>query len=249
MSDPALKLPPMNPADISPRVIELRARGLTPKEIAKTLGVRRSEIEPLIRAHAEKASSAMELRVLGCWTSPGWSSGLRWDGHPEWRDGAYDEGREDGGSEAGLPRLASVLVARENRYGKVSVCGYLIDAHCLGVKDAIGPRIMDRVELRQFVSRYFSVYDGNPKEASLELAQALVLGALEFARGLGFEPHPDFEACRGHLGDWAGPSAIKFGFHGRPYFIPGPKDDVVAIRRTLERTVGRGNFECLLLGP
>ncbi len=64
-------------------------------------------------------------------------------------------------------------------------------------------------------------------------------------RGLGFGPHPDFAAAEGHLGSWAGPGAITFGKDGKPLYISGPYDDPGPVIRTLERTVGRGNFEFL----
>jgi hypothetical protein len=66
-----------------------------------------------------------------------------------------------------------------------------------------------------------------------------------YARGLGFGPHPDFAAAEGHLGSWAGPGAITFGRDGKPLYISGPYDDPGPVIRTLERTVGRGNFEFL----
>jgi hypothetical protein len=37
----------------------------------------------------------------------------------------------------------SVLVARRDRWDKVSVCGYLADVYCLGVKKVLGPDIKD----------------------------------------------------------------------------------------------------------
>lgn len=229
----------MDDTNLSTKVGELRARGLTPKQIAKTLGVRRAEVEPLIRAHAQGSTMAADPAVVGCWVSPGWSRGLAWNGHEEWHDVDPDDDR--------MPQLISILVAREHRYDKVSVCGYLVDAQCLGIKNAIPPRVMDRMELGQFVQRYFRNYDALPKSAPIDLAQHLVFGALDYARRLGFEPHPDFEACRGHLGSWSGPSAIAFGFRGKPFFAQGPHDDPGRIIRTLERSVGRGNFDFVMV--
>jgi hypothetical protein len=78
--------------------------------------------------------------------------------------------------------------------------------------------------------------------APIDLVRDLVLGAAEYARGLGFEPHPDFERARSHLGPWEGHSAITFGRDGRPYYINGPDDDPDFVLRTLRRTVGDGEF-------
>jgi hypothetical protein len=101
---------------------------------------------------------------------------------------------------------------------------------------------MDRRALSDFVADYFRAYAGTPIAAPFDLAQHLVFGAVEYARGLGFEPHRDFAAAAGHLGSWTGPSAITFGHDGQPWFIEGPHDDTRRVMKTLERTMGRGNF-------
>lgn len=92
-----------------------------------------------------------------------------------------------------------MLVAREHRYGKVSICTYLCDVYCMGVKNTDGPDIMDRIKLRPFRSRFFSSFHGEPLQAPIELARELVLGSIHHARNLGFEPHPDFTAAQQHL--------------------------------------------------
>jgi hypothetical protein len=79
-----------------------------------------------------------ERPVVDCRVNPEWSVGLTVHGHPEWlADVAPDTGDFDG------PQgLVSVLVARRYKWGRVSVCGYLADVHCLGVKNTFSPEIM-----------------------------------------------------------------------------------------------------------
>ncbi|MGN9907915.1 hypothetical protein ACTMTJ_10240 [Phytohabitans sp. LJ34] len=62
------------------------------------------------------------------------------------------------------------------------------------------------------------------------------------ARGLGFEPHPDFRQAAAHLGTWQPPGRITFGYHGEPNFQQGPYDNPTRILRTLDRAVGPGNY-------
>lgn len=231
----------MEATDLSTRVLDLRARGLSPREIARALDVRRADVEPLVRAHARTEATFAEPALVGCWANPGWSHGLRWDPSRDWHDARR-------GDEARLPGLVSVLVARERRHDRMSVCGYLVDAHCLGVKNALGPRVLAAHEVGEFRRMYFRAYDDEPQRVAIELARELVFGAVDYARRLGFEPHPDFEACRGHLGAWSGPGAMQFGAKGKPLFIQGPDDDAAAILRTLERSVGRGNFDYVVAG-
>jgi hypothetical protein len=68
--------------------------------------------------------------------------------------------------------------------------------------------------------------------------------AVDYARELGFEPHPDFAGCVSHLGPWDG-SDITFGREGKPTYIEGPYDDTAGIIRTLRRSVGDDNFHYL----
>jgi hypothetical protein len=228
----------MDESTLTAEVADLRAAGLTPKEIARRLGVRPAMVEPIVRALA-RAVPAVEAAVAGCWVSPGWSSRLRVETRPGWRD-------DLAACSDDMPPLVQVVVARERRYGKVSVCLYLVDTQCLGVKNARGPRSIDRADLAEFVASSFAPHGCDPLPAPLELAQDLVLGAVLRARRLGFEPHPDFAACRNHLGSWTGPGAIDFDA-GRPLYVQGPADDARAIVRTLERTVGRGHFDAVLV--
>ena len=166
----------------------------------------------------------------------GLERGLGLDGEAEkWR--AHDPGF--GGSEG----LVCALWARAHRYDKLTVCCCLVDAYCLGVKNAIGPRLMAEDELRSFVSRYFSSYDAPPVEVPPELLQSLVLGAVDYADSLGLSPHPDFAAVRASLGAWTGPSPIRFGKEGRPFYVQGPDDDTYRILHTLRHQLGDGGFD------
>jgi hypothetical protein len=225
----------MTEAELFAAVRRLRLEGRSPKEIARSLGFPRATISPMIRLIAEESSgdgSAGDL--IGCWVSQGWSHALDIEGHPFWPRGHRAPGCEG---------LANVVVAREYRKTRISVCSFLVDTYCLGVKETIGPRCMDREKLRVFNGDLFDAYGADPLTAPIDLAQHLVFGAVEYARQLGFEPGGEFSECQGHLGVWSGPSAIRFGRHGSPVYVAGPYDDPVRIIRTLERSVGRGNFD------
>src|SRR3954454_18448595 len=160
------------------RVRDLRERGMSVKQIARTLGEKAVDIAPLVNAiAAEDTPEETDPGVVGCWVSPGWSIGLTVHGHhPEWRD-SDDTADFPGG-------IAAVLVARRHRTNRVSVCGYLIDTYCLGVKDALGPRLMSDRDLPAFVRMYFDGFEGAgaPLRAPLELARHLVYGGLDAAR-------------------------------------------------------------------
>ena len=225
----------MDSEDLKGRVRALRARGYAPKQIARALGMPPATVASLVRAiAAADQAGAGEHTLVGCWVSPGWSQGLTVQGHPEWP--------EVDAADPGAQGLVSVLVTRQERYGRVGVCGWLVDVYCLGVKDVVGPRVTDERRAAEFTRSYFAAYQAPPLQAPVELARHLVFGAVAYGRSLGFEPAPGFQATAGHLGPWTGPSAIGFGRDGKPFFVQGPHDNASAILTTLERSVGPDNF-------
>lgn len=214
----------------------LRADGAAPKEIARALGLRPAVVAPIVRQIAAQRdpAPAREPEIAGCWASPGWSRELLVASREGWDD--VDLGA---GGPAGI---ALLLVAQAERGDRVSVCGYLVDTFCLGVKNVIGPERMRYRDLPAFVRTYFVAFPAPALRVPIELARHVVLGAAAFASGLGFAPHPDFESVRGHLGELDEPCAITFGREGRPLYVQGPHDDPIEILETLQRTIGNDGF-------
>jgi hypothetical protein len=101
----------MDSQELLAQVRALRAAGRSPKQIARALGVPPATVAPLVRAiAAADQTDAGEGKLVGCWVSPGWSQGLTVQGHPEWPD--VDA------ADAGAQGLVSVLVTRQERYGR-----------------------------------------------------------------------------------------------------------------------------------
>ena len=227
----------MSDQDLLERVRVLRSQGSTPKQVARSLGVPPGEAARLVREVARaNAAAAPEPPVLGCWVSPGWRRGI--DAPAEWPDAPVPNGVGSG--------LVSVLVTRQARWGKVSVSTCLVDVYCLGVKDAVPPRVMDDAGLAVFRQTLFRLYEVPAVVAPIEMARELVWGAVSYARDLGFEPHPDFKLVSDHLGAWEPTGVVRFGCDGKPCYTQGPFDDAPLVMRTLARSVGEGNFNFLV---
>ena len=218
------------------RVRELRAQGRTPKEIARATGARPARISAIVRELGRDAYRAEAGTLVGAWVSRGWSTGLTVPAdRPDWVDVPGRRGTEG---------LVGVLVARRDRPQRLSVCGYLVDVYCLGVKNVLGPKVLGDRELPDFQRMFLgAMHDEPPLAAPADLARQLVFGAVDYARSLGFQPHPDFAPAAGHLGDRGETSAITFGRDGKPLYISGPHDDPRQVMDTLVRTVGAGNFD------
>lgn len=95
---------------------------------------------------------------------------------------------------------------------------------------------------------FFSAWEARPPVAApLELARHVVFGAVDYARGMGLEPHPDFARGAALLGEWdEGSSDVSFGADGTPMYINGPRDDTFGNLAKLRESVGAGNFESFI---
>ncbi|MDV3002723.1 MAG: hypothetical protein N5P05_004378 (plasmid) [Chroococcopsis gigantea SAG 12.99] len=139
--------------------------------------------------------------------------------------------------------LTSVVVVRTPAYDRYQLCTYLVDYWCLGLKDTIGIKKFNSLEYSNFLETIYVPYNGNYVEISLDQAQSIVWGAIEYAQSLGLQPHRDFEGTKAHIGEWDGKSRLEFGRAGRPCYFQGPHDNVSKILKTLRQSVGEGNFD------
>src|SRR5689334_195532 len=133
------------------RIRELRGRGLTPKQIARAVGLSPAQVTPLIRRIAATENiDPTQQPVAECWVSPGWSGGLTVTGPHDWPVEQTAEEEATG--------LVGVLVAREAGKERVSACAWLVDVYCLGVKNDLGPQVVYRSELPRVVHDFFAVF-------------------------------------------------------------------------------------------
>ncbi|WP_194893830.1 helix-turn-helix domain-containing protein [Catenulispora pinisilvae] len=222
----------MSDVRIAEKARSLRQDGMAPKAIARALGLSVADVVAALN-DAVPTGGGDEPQ---CWVSAGWSFGLGLDGAPDWV--GYDRPSAD--AERG--GLVAVLVARHREHAsKALVVGFLLDVWCLGIKDAHPGEAMSHTELAEFRQLYFNTFESY-LQVPAALARDLVFGSVAYARGLGFEPHEDFEAAADVLGLSQDESPIRFGRDGQPFYMDGPYDDPGFVLRTLKRTVGDGNF-------
>lgn len=148
----------------------------------------------------------------------------------------------DGWKEQGM---AHVLIVRQQPDGRIAFADFLVDLLCLGVKDCM---IDTNITNAEFKSRFWDKLQeiGAFVDCSVELAHAIVFGAVDYARSLGFPPHDDFKRGQFLLNPRESFDTlpdVEFGVNGKPQYIAGPYDDVNSILETLRKNVGEGNFD------
>ena len=182
----------MEGQQLTERVRELRRQGCTPKQIARVLGVPPATVAPLVRRvaaeqHAgEGRAGARGTAATEFWVSPGWSHGLTVEGGRRWPDVPVDDGTSG---------MVAVAAAREHGGRKVSFCGYLVDVYCLGVKNALGPRRLDRRNLPAFLADFFSAYDAPPLAAQDLAVQSRHVPAAQHAHWFHAHKHAEIIIC------------------------------------------------------
>ena len=238
----------MSPEEVQ-EITRLRALNLSPKQIARSLGLRPAEVNSLLRQQAEEG--AITRRALGelaplerCLINEKAAQQLLETKKKGW----FGNWRRSSEVPDGVGGLAQIFVTRVegNQY---LVGSYLVDYWCLGVKNVLGPRKLNRTKYEAMVEKTYSKFQQNYQEITLEQAQAIIFGAVEYAQKLGLKPHRDWSKAKEHLGQ---PSEnllpIEFGRKGKPFYVSGPYDNSDKIITSLRETVGEGNFDYLMLG-
>ncbi|MGK7929480.1 MAG: DNA-binding response regulator [Spirulina sp.] len=222
--------------ELEREIFALRACNFTPRQIARYLGMRVADVKATIAVRGKPAIADLKsdgdlLPVANCWVNLSCGERL-----------LDDVGREEEISSC----LGLVVVARFQDYHRLLICTYLVDYLCLGLKDTMGIRVLERDRYGYFLRSSYLPFSEGYREISLEEAQAIVLGSIYYAARLGFEPHRDFEVTRDHLGQWNTILPLQFGHRGKPFYINGPYDNARQIIKILEANIGSGNFDYIL---
>jgi hypothetical protein len=146
--------------------------------------------------------------------------------------------------------IGTVVIARTASPLSVGTSVFLVDAYCLGVKNAFF-REYTPDQFREF--KHDIVDSGGViTDCEPDYARKLVEKAVAYAKALGFEPHPDFaiaSALFGSIDANLCKTEFEMGHEGKPLYVASPMDNDTKIRkilRTLNSNVGAGNFEYLL---
>ncbi len=142
--------------------------------------------------------------------------------------------------------LGWVCLSRSLPNGFVAFTVFLVDRYCLGVKNVLLNILPGSEYDRQIARKMRASFVTKPMQPAA--ARKFIEGAVEYARGLGFAPHPDYAKAQLLFGDidaGASQEEFEYGKDCQPFFIAGPNDSLERCRRilqTLERTCGPGRF-------
>jgi hypothetical protein len=140
-----------------------------------------------------------------------------------------------------------VVLARTLPSGQVGASFFLVDAWCLGVKDAFF-RVMSRLTFEEQMGE--SRQERALVEVDPSVARKLLHDAAAFAGSFDLAPSTGFAEAETLFGDI--PLATKtfpFGKDGKPFYVSGPNDSPARIRHIMDmlaKCAGPGEFNYLV---
>ena len=120
--------------------------------------------------------------------------------------------------------MGALVIARQMPDGRVAFANFLVDTYCLGVKNA-AYKIASPIEYRAMKAELNRV--GRQRPVAPEMFAKLIADAVEYARAIGFEPHPDFDPAQlllAGIDTSACTDRFEFGKVGKPFYVQGPHD-------------------------
>jgi hypothetical protein len=120
--------------------------------------------------------------------------------------------------------IGTLIVARGATPHGLTMAGFLLDIHALGVKDAFLTSMSGR-ELANYLDHLTDVAPTAPVDPSY--ARKLLHDLVDWARTLGFAPHRDYpklEPIFGTVAATACDAEFSFGFEGKPLLVGDASD-------------------------
>lgn len=146
--------------------------------------------------------------------------------------------------------LGEVVISRCSASGEIAFSLFLIDRHCMGVKDCYS-RIVTVAGYRDFIDHMRD--NGRPMRAiDPQSARRFVEDAVAYADTLGLKPHVDYRASKMIFGDINPDEAertIEMGKNGKPFFMSGPfqsQEECTAIIAKLTERCGTDGFHYVI---
>jgi hypothetical protein len=143
--------------------------------------------------------------------------------------------------------IGNLVIARRMPDGRLAVANFLVDTYCLGVKDAFC-EVMSPVGYQVLLGEVNRV--GRMKPVPPERFAKLVLDAVEYARQIGFFPHPDYNVARlllAGIDASAWTETFEFGKDGKPFYVQGPNDSNAKAATIAARVKAAGGEYVLVL--
>jgi len=128
--------------------------------------------------------------------------------------------------------IGLVILARTLPSGQVGASFFLVDAWCLGVKDAFF-RVMSRMTFEQQIAELCQ--EQELVEVDPSVARKALHDAAAFAGSYGLAPCKGFAGAEALFGDIPlATETFTFGKDGKPFYVSGPNDSPARIQQVMD---------------
>ncbi|HEY3393567.1 MAG TPA: hypothetical protein VGK58_12725 [Lacipirellulaceae bacterium] len=145
--------------------------------------------------------------------------------------------------------IGNLIIARSMPDGQLACGVFLLDAYCLGIKEALW-KILSPGEFKELRKQFEE--HGRLEDTPPEYFAKLVYRAVDYAQSLGFPPHRDFRHAA-RLLDGIDvercPDEFEFGKDGRPFYVQGPSESMEKVRAIATRVAAVGGDYLLAIEP
>ena len=148
--------------------------------------------------------------------------------------------------------MANICISRRHSNGNITLCLYLVDINCLGIKDTGYYFNLEKDYYDEFTAKFTSGME-NVQKIEYNLAHNIIYAGLEFAETFYFKPKSDFTTVTSHFleedTDDIPIIEIECGKDGKPFYFQGPYEthfEAMQIKKKLENNPGKGNYHYLM---
>jgi hypothetical protein len=148
--------------------------------------------------------------------------------------------------------LGELVVTRRIPNGDIAMSAFVIDVFCLGVKDAMFMILPESEYEHKIKVRMSATGNRGFEKLHQTCAKKLLDGLVDYAKELGFTPHPDYKNANeifGNIDAGACPVKYTYGKEGKPFYMNGPYEspaDIERILNTLTKKCGTDGFDTVL---
>ena len=149
--------------------------------------------------------------------------------------------------------MGTIFITRQHKNGNVTVCIYLVDISCLGVKDSFYRFNLPFEEVEKMMGKIKDI-QLSFTEVPYELVHNIIYASVEFAEEYGFKPCKVFNLVTSYFleDDTDDIPLIEIkcgGQDGKPFYVDTGVDEparVKEIMAQLEKKAGEGNYNFIV---
>ncbi|MEI7997010.1 MAG: hypothetical protein WCH01_19110 [Methylococcaceae bacterium] len=148
--------------------------------------------------------------------------------------------------------VGELLVTRRIANGDIAMSAFIIDVFCLGIKDAMFTVLPESEYENRIKGSMVATGDRSFEKLHQTCAKKLLDGLVDYAKALGFAPHPDYKNANelfGNIDASVCPVKYTYGKKGKPFYMNGPYEssaDIERIINTLTKNCGADGFDTVV---